>query len=78
MTKISICPMAYRQKKHTILKRMRMFSLHIHTYADDDNVAILSGNYVQDLKSKGFAVDSTHNFKDLRGDRRELVMNRPY
>jgi plastocyanin len=25
------------------------------------------GNYVQDLKSKGFAVDSTHNFKDLRG-----------
>jgi len=25
------------------------------------------GNYVQDLKSKGFAVDSTYNFKDLRG-----------
>ena len=24
-------------------------------------------NYVQDLKSKGFAVDSTYNFKDLRG-----------
>jgi plastocyanin len=25
------------------------------------------GNYVQDLKSKGFAIDSTYNFKDLRG-----------
>jgi hypothetical protein len=25
------------------------------------------GNYVQDLKSKGFAVDSTYSFKDLRG-----------
>jgi plastocyanin len=25
------------------------------------------GNYVQDLKSKGFAVDSTYDFKDLRG-----------
>lgn len=25
------------------------------------------GNYVQDLKSKGFAVDSRYNFKDLRG-----------
>ena len=25
------------------------------------------GNYVQDLKSKGFAEDSTHNFKDRRG-----------
>ena len=24
-------------------------------------------NYVQDLESKGFAVDSTYNFKDLRG-----------
>jgi len=24
-------------------------------------------NYVQDLKSKGFAIDSTYNFKDLRG-----------
>ena len=24
-------------------------------------------NYVQDLKSKGFVVDSTYNFKDLRG-----------
>ncbi|CAN5422429.1 hypothetical protein BH18THE2_BH18THE2_06670 [soil metagenome] len=25
------------------------------------------GNYVQNLKSKGFAIDSMHNFKDLRG-----------
>lgn len=25
------------------------------------------GNYVESLKSKGFVIDSTHNFKDLRG-----------
>jgi hypothetical protein len=47
----------------------------------DDTAGVLmvptedTDTYVQDLKSKGFAIDSTHNFNDIRaGDQQTLLV----
>jgi plastocyanin len=33
-----------------------------------------TGKYVQDLRSKGFAIDSTHNFEDIRADDQQTLL----
>ena len=61
-------------------------SLSDNTQSSRDTVGILMvptqdiQTYTTDLESKGFAIDSTHNFKDLRGgqsgtgDEQTLIM----